>query len=108
MNDEFGIGASAKFVQVHANAFPVGIDAEGKQAIEERKEKVGHREHESQQCCDAKELGEELTWLRGEDAGGNEAPEATYCMHRDRARRIVEGDAELEEFNQERDADPGY
>jgi hypothetical protein len=36
MNDEFRISPAAQLMQIHAQALAVGIDAEGKDAVDDR------------------------------------------------------------------------
>jgi len=73
---EFGVGAAAEFVEVHADAFAVGIDAEGDDAVEEPEEEIDEGQDESEEGGDSDELGEELAGRGGEDARGEESPEA--------------------------------
>ncbi len=40
MDDEFGESAAAQFVEVHTEAFAIGIRAEGNYAVEKPEEQV--------------------------------------------------------------------
>ena len=66
MDYEFGIGSAAQFVQVHADALAVRIDAEGNDAIEEPEEQIDQRQDKAEQGGDADELGDELAGQRCE------------------------------------------
>ena len=68
MDDEFGIGAAAKLVQVHADALPVRVHAEGNEAIEQGKDKIEEGEDEAEERGDADELCDELAAARGEES----------------------------------------
>ena len=90
MDNEFRISAAAELVQVHADALAVGVDPEGNEAIEQRAEQVGDRQHQSQQGSDSHELREELAWLRREEARSDQSPEAASAVDGNGTRRIVE------------------
>lgn len=47
MDDKFRIGASAQFVEVHADALAVGFDAERDQPVQQREEQVNQRQEKS-------------------------------------------------------------
>lgn len=48
MNYELGIGAAAQLVEVHADAFPVLVNAEGNDKIKQGKEGVDERESDTE------------------------------------------------------------
>jgi hypothetical protein len=85
MNDELRIGAAAKFMQVHADALSVGVDAEGNDAVEDFEEQIDEREEQAQDGCDANQLRNELAWLRSEEACGDESNERAGGVHGDRS-----------------------
>ena len=107
MDDEFRVGAAAEFVQVHADALAVGVDAEGDDAVEQPEEQVDERQEKAEQRGDADELGDELACLRGEEARGEESPEAADGVNGDGAGGIVDGDGELKHFDQQRSGNAG-
>lgn len=107
MNDEFGVGAAAEFVKIHANALAIDVDAEGNNAVEKEEEQVYAGEDKAEQSCDADELGEKLARLRGEDADSEKTEQAAYGVNADGARRVVNGDSELKEFDEQGRGDAG-
>ena len=107
MEYELGVSAAAQFMQIHADAFAVLIDAKGDEAIEDGEEQVNEGQDKAEEGCDADELGEELSWPGSKDAGGEESPQTAGAVDGDGAGGIVDGDGELEKLDQEGREDAG-
>ena len=100
MDYEFGVGSAAQFVEVHADALAVGIDAEGDDAVEQPEEQIDEGQKEAEEGGDADELGDELAGLRREDSRGEESPKSAGGMNGDGAGGVVDGEGELEKLRQ--------
>ena len=107
VNDKFRISPAAQFVEVHADALAVGVDAEGDYAVEEPEEQIDERQDQAKEGCNAYQLGDELACLTGEEARGNESPKAADGVNGDGAGGIVDGDGEFEDFNEKGRCDAG-
>ena len=83
VNDELGISAAAEFVEVHADALSVDVDAEWDDAIEHFEEQIDERQEQAQDGCNANQLCDELAWLRREEACGDESNERAGGVDRD-------------------------
>ena len=94
-------------MEVHADALAVGVYAESDYAVEKPEEQIDERQDEAEKCGDAYQLCDELACLTGEQAGGNEAPEAADGVDGDGARGVVDGDGQLKDFDQKRCSDAG-
>jgi hypothetical protein len=90
MDDEFGVGAAAQFMQIHADALTVCVDTEGHKAIEGYQEQVGYGQDQAEQSCDANELGKELSFSWSEAACRDESPEAACRVHGNGSGWVVE------------------
>jgi len=107
VDDEFGISATAEFVQVHADAFAINVHAQRNDAVDDSEKQVQQRQNKAEKRGDADKLGDELTGLRGKKAGGKRAPQTTRSVHGDGARGIVDGDGEFKKLNEKRREDAG-
>jgi len=107
MNYEFRISAAAEFMEIHADAFAIGVDAQGQHAVEEPKEQIEQGQDEPKQSGDADQLRHQLAGARGKCASGEESPEATRCVCADCAGGVVDGDGELKHLDQQWGEDSG-
>ena len=83
MNDELGVGAAAEFVEVHADALAVRVDAEWDDAVEHAEKQIDERQEQAQDRSNPNELGNELTRLRSEEARGDESDKCARRVYRD-------------------------
>ena len=91
VNHELRISSATEFVQVHAHAFAVGIDAKCNHAVKQRIEQVDQRENHAEQRGNTHELREHLPRLWREEARGQQSPQAAHGVDRDGAGVILVG-----------------
>src|SRR5580700_10005517 len=76
------ICSTAKLVQIHPQPFPVWIDPEWHNPVEQLEKQVDERQENSQQRRNSNQLRQHLPLLRRENTRGEQAPQASHKMHR--------------------------